>query len=136
MDRGSTGGGKLSGSTVLVIADICAAYWLARAGTLSTTLAAVLAAVAFAVILIVRGTVKSRKRRQLRERQEMLGRLAGDLRAVTDRHRARVLSGEASARTCPRLNRNVEHDRDHRSARSLLLRQRMVTRPRLRHHPA
>jgi hypothetical protein len=83
----SDGGDRLSGWIVLVIADACAAYWLARTGVLSAALAGILGAVATVVILAVRGMVKRRARRHLRERQEMLGRLASDMRRVSESSR-------------------------------------------------
>lgn len=114
MDSGKSGGERLGGWTVLVIADVCAAYWLWRAGVISTTLAVILGAAAFAVILTVRGIVKSREKRRLRERREMLGQLAADVHAVAARRQA--LSGPAPARTSPRVNLDLEHDRDHGTA--------------------
>lgn len=78
MDGKNNGNYRLSGWAVLVIADICAAYWLYRAGTLSAPLAAVAGAAAAVVLLAARGVARSRARR----RRELLTRLDGDMHAV------------------------------------------------------
>ena len=75
---------RLSGWTVLLIADICTAYWLARTGALGTWPAVILGAAAAAVILAVRSAVRSRERRRRRELNE---RLAADMRAAVRAHR-------------------------------------------------
>jgi hypothetical protein len=80
-DSGTDDRNRLSGWAVLVIAVICTAYWLTRAGVLSSELAVILGAAAAAVILAVGGTVRSRARR----RRELNGRLAAAMRRAAER---------------------------------------------------
>jgi membrane protein implicated in regulation of membrane protease activity len=77
----SEDGHRLPGVAVWLIAAGCAAYWLARAGVLATTWA-VIAGVAAAVVVLAAAA-----RRRARRRRELLGRLAGAMRAAAEDQR-------------------------------------------------
>lgn len=78
---GTGSGNRISGWGALIIADICAPYWLTRAGVIGTELAVILAVAAAVVILAARGTARSRARR----RRELNERLAVAMRRAAQR---------------------------------------------------